>query len=96
MRDPELAGLLNKAGTCFLHETSLSTASVPGESPGARVEDMEGIHVEQLAHNGLQGQGGALMIRPPTKRPNNIWTRMVRPPNVSSVLTFYYCHILTL
>jgi hypothetical protein len=39
---------------------------------------------------------GALMNRPPTKQLRDIFTRMVRSPNILSAVTFYYCDISTL
>ncbi len=39
---------------------------------------------------------GALMLRPPTKRPHKILTRTKRPPNKQSAVTFYYYDSSTL
>ncbi len=45
----ELAQLLNKAGTCFLHEMSLCTAS--GEGNGKLVYEQPGYRVDGSCHS---------------------------------------------
>ncbi len=34
---------------------------------------------------------GALTLRPPTNRPRDIPTHTIRPPNIPSTVTIYYC-----
>ncbi len=39
---------------------------------------------------------GALTLRPPTKRPRNIPTHTICPPNILSTVIIFYCDTLTM